>query len=116
MRLVFLLSLMVDSFLHFPFICLWYSIRLEGVKHIRDTKVFFSSQANLQLFFLACGKYHRDISHVERENRRFLYTGEPCLPSSVPYSQACNFIEYTESCCKRCTRPLKPVYKVHHSI
>lgn len=38
------------------------------------------------------------------------------LPSSVPYCQVCNFIEYTESCCKRCTRPLKPVYKVHHSI
>lgn len=91
MRLVFLLSLMVDSFLHFPFICLWYSIRLERVKHIRDTKVFFSSQANLQLFFLACGKYHRDISHVERESRRFLYIGEPCLPSFLPRCHIAKF-------------------------
>ena len=51
----------------------------------------FLSQANLQLFFLACGKYHRDISHVERESRRFLYIGEPCLPSFLPRCHIAKF-------------------------
>lgn len=71
----------------------------------------FLSQANLQLLFLACGKHHRDISHVERENRFFLYTGAPCLPSFLPrchIAELATLLNVLKALAnKRCTRLYK---------